>query len=124
MVSNAKVASPTPFYPGSSGNTVIAMEGFTGVVLRAKFIATLTTDPVLTVFGCKDNKWTLLKDINGNRTITLADQATLANNTYDGSYYYTDLSEKIDALGCEYVQVIVQTAAVSTDVVSIELSRY
>jgi hypothetical protein len=124
MVANAKVASPTPYYPGSSGNTVISMNGFTGFVIRAKFTAALTVDPIITVFGGKNEKWSILKDANGARTITLADQSTLTDNTFDGTYYYTDLSEKIDALGCEYVQVIVQTAAASTGAVSIELSRY
>jgi hypothetical protein len=125
-VADAKTATTNPYIPSAATGTIrLAMEGFTGVRVRAKYLVagTMSTDPIVAVWGQRGSTWGILKDANGSRTTTLAD--TAATDCTDATYKYTDSSEKIDALGAEHVLVTVITAAVSAaGAVTIEIARY
>jgi hypothetical protein len=123
---DATAATTNPYIPsGATLSTQLEMGGYTGVTVRAKYVTgqTLTTDPVISVFGLRGaSNWQILKDVNGARTSTLADSASDVSN---GTNNWTDSTEKIDALGCDKVLVTVITAAVaSSGAVSIEMARY
>lgn len=124
VVSNAKSADSNPYRPDSGlASRDISLIGATGVIVRAKYDSgqTLSTDPVVAVFGRKNNKWSIVKDVNGSRTSTLSDSV---NDTTDGTYLYTDPSDKIDALGANLIRISVVTAAASSGSVTIEVSTY
>lgn len=107
----------------------IYMRNHTGVQVRAKYAraATLTTDPVIAVWGYRTGGWSILKDAAAtpNRTFTLAD--TAATDTDDGvTYKWTDPTAKLDAVGAYKIRVTVITAAVESaaGAVTLEITRY
>lgn len=123
--SDATVATTNPYKPAAVSSPVtISMDGYTGVLVRAKYVSgsTLTTNPVIAVFGKRNGSWQILNDANGSRTSTLADTTSDVDNNTNA---FTDSTQKIDALGSELVIVTVVTAAVaSSGAVSIEATRY
>lgn len=120
----ATVRTTNPYNVNVSTGTAVTMNDFTGVFIRAKYTSgqTITTHPVIAVWGRKGDDWINLRDANGSRTVTLSDASTDVTN---GSFCWTDVSEKIDALGCYEVKVTVITrAVVSGGICNIEISRY
>lgn len=115
-VTDGKTATTNPYRPASAtGTSSIDVTGFTGLVVRAKYprAQTLTTDPIVYVWGLKNDTWCALYDSTGRQSITLSDNAT--TDCDDGTTYkWTLPSDKIDALGCHQVIVTVATAGVAS----------
>ena len=129
-VADAESATSNPFKPlSATGTKAIRMKGYTGVQFLAEYTAAMGTDPIIVAFGCKGSVCTQLKDVNGNSSWTLADKAnsgTIADfDVTDATNYWTVPTEKIDALGSEFVIASVYTAGVSASGgIKIKVSRY
>lgn len=129
IIPDAESATTDPYDPFNAGTAQILLNtdlnGFTGIQIRAKFTAAMGTDPIVSCFGKKGSNWVILRDANGGRNITLSDDSTLESNTNDDTNYWTDPSEKIDALGASHITCTVVTAGVSASgTIAIEASRY
>jgi len=92
-----------------------------GTVLRLRLRYddgdTLTTDPVVQVFGrhSDDGGWQRLRNKSGNIDLTLSDAAT---DVEDGTDKFSDVDEdanSFDLDGCDQVIVGVKTAAAGTN---------
>lgn len=127
VVASATTATSAPYQPGSIDSSLqLGMQGFTGLVIRAKYLRgeTLTTSPICYVWGKKGSDWVALADVNGSQASTLVSATPDADD--GATYKWTLPSAKIDALGCTHIVVTVATAAVSSSAgaVAIEAMRF
>lgn len=129
VVTSATAATAAPYQPATVADNSVSMRTnageqlYTGVLVRAKYVSgqSLTTSPIVCVWGRKGTKWMELKNTDSLQTITL-DSAT--TDTDDAANKWTKW-QSVDAMGCDAVAVTVATAAVaSSGAVSIEVTRY
>lgn len=120
-------ATAAPYQPATISSTLhLAMHGYTGLVVRARYprAQTLTTAAVVYAWGLKGGHWAALRDTGGSQAITLDDAAS---DVDDGlTFKWTAPSNQIDAIGCTHVVVTVGTPAVASGggAVSLELTRF
>ena len=101
----------------------------TTVVLRLKYDAAFTTDPIVRVFGRSgEQAWECLRNQNSTPAVdaTLADNAT--DDSSDGTFRYTNptADHKFDCNNCDEIVVMLKQAAAgggtpSTAVVQIKI---
>lgn len=87
--------------------------GGTGFVLRFAYRSTVSTSPVVRVFGRFDasDDWMVLPNRSGDDTIELTVDTT--NDMTDGTDKFTTVvldDHYVDAMGCKYILVGVSTA--------------
>jgi hypothetical protein len=135
-VTYATNTTPFPYQPSVIASTgaisaTIYMRNYTGIIVRAKYArgATLTTDPVIAIWGGRTGGYSVLKssDTMGGsaRTYTLSD--TAATDVDDGvTYKWTDPTPPIPTRGAFKVRVTVITEAVesASGAVTLEITRY
>ena len=124
--------TPFPYQPAvvaSTGaiSTEIYMRNYSGVMVRAKYArgATLTTDPIIAVWGYRAGGWSVIKSSTSVRTFTLSD--TAATDVDDGTTYkWTDPTLPLDTKGCYKIKVTVITAGVesASGAITLEITRY
>ncbi len=124
-VSSITSATAAPYQPATV-TTQLSMVGYTGLVVRARYprAQTLTTSPVVYIWGLKGSDWTALPDVNGTQSLTLSSATTDCDD--GATYKWTLPSNKVDALGATWITVTVATAAVASSggAVALEVTRF
>lgn len=112
-VADAETQTTNPYRPASAtGTTALDVVSYTGIVVRVKYSrgVTITTDPIVCVWGYKGGDWCALYDGTGKQAITLADST---RDCDDGTTWkWTLPSGKVDCLGATKILVTIDTAAV------------
>jgi hypothetical protein len=121
--------SPVTISTATTGpiSSTIYMRNYNGVMVRAKYAraTTLTTDPIIAVWGYRSGGWSVLKSSASARTFTLADSAT--TDVDDGvTYKFTDPTPPLDTQGAYKVVVTVITKGVesASGPITLEITRY
>lgn len=120
-------ATSSPYQPGSISSSLrLPMGGFSGLVVRARYprAQTISTAPVVLLWGYKGGDWCNLADVNAALTVTLDDAATDADD--GATYKWTAPSAKLDALGSTHIVATCSTAGVASGAgaITLEITRF